>query len=300
MLALDLLPRWVASLFDTLIGDKGYITFGSLAAAYLAVYGLFDTKSTQEETRASTERILFMTSVNAGNAASFVTAMKTFGDVQAISATEHPNVFGFWQWAQTYQPNRISLLTWARLRLQSCHEDACSLSKGSRLDLTGANLGDAGLSGVDLSGADLRGANLRDADLTSADLSGANLSGANMSGAQLSGAKLMDAKLNSVNLLDANLVAAGLCGADLTPKPLRGGNAARETILQGANLSGADLSGANLGDSGVAVSQAQLDQACGIGTKLSELKLKGDSTVKLTIRPCKEDEWGWEGPPCSK
>ena len=68
MLALDLLPRWVASLFDTLIGDKGYITFGSLAAAYLAVYGLFDTKSTQEETRASTERILFMTSVNAGNA----------------------------------------------------------------------------------------------------------------------------------------------------------------------------------------------------------------------------------------
>ena len=49
---------------------------GTVFAAYFAVFGLIDAKSTQEETRASLERSLFVTLVSSGNAASFVAAMK--------------------------------------------------------------------------------------------------------------------------------------------------------------------------------------------------------------------------------
>jgi hypothetical protein len=48
---IDLPARWLMSLLDALISDKGYITAGSIIAAYLAVFGLIDTRSTQEETR---------------------------------------------------------------------------------------------------------------------------------------------------------------------------------------------------------------------------------------------------------
>jgi hypothetical protein len=56
--------------------------------------------------------------------------------------------------------------------------------KGTRANLSGADLYGADLSGANLSGADLYGANLSGANLYCANLSGADLSGANLSGAE--------------------------------------------------------------------------------------------------------------------
>ena len=95
--------------------------------------------------------------------------------------------------------------------------------KGTRADLSGANLYEANLSGAKLYEANLYGANLSGANLSRTDLSGANLSGANLYEANLSGANLSGANLYGANLSRANLSGANLSGAN----------------LYGANLSGA-------------------------------------------------------------
>jgi hypothetical protein len=150
--------RWLMDLLDGVSGNRGYLAVGSVLAAYLAVFGLIDTKSTQEETRASVERSLFITLVSAGNAASFVAAMKEFGLTQSMPATEHPSLLRFWEWGRTYQPNREPMWHWAEWRLALCGDKGakdCSVTDDSRLDLRGANLRNADLSMVYLRGADL-------------------------------------------------------------------------------------------------------------------------------------------------
>jgi len=143
-----------------------------------------------------------------------------------------------------------------------------------------AELYRANLSGADLSGADLSGANLSAALLSAAALSGADLSGAILTGANLRGADLIGAHL-SATLTGADLSTANLSAAILTGANLRG------AFLIGANLSGALLGGANLGGAnlsgailiGATVSQAQLEEACGIDVKLDP---------GLTIKPCQK------------
>jgi hypothetical protein len=134
-LMLDAPARWLMDLFDTVSGVRGYLAVGSVRAAYLAVYGVIDAKSTQEETRASVERSLFITLVSSNNAASFVAAMKEFGSIQVMPATEHPSLFPFWEWGRTYQPNREPMLRWAQERLGWCNKSAkdCSLKDDTRL-----------------------------------------------------------------------------------------------------------------------------------------------------------------------
>ncbi len=85
--------------------------------------------------------------------------------------------------------------------------------KGSRANLSGADLSGANLYGADLSRADLYGANLSGANLYGADLSRANLSGANLYGADLYGADLSRANLSRANLSGANLSGANLSTA---------------------------------------------------------------------------------------
>lgn len=174
LLLLDVPARWVMNLADTVIGSRGYFTVGSVLAVYLAVFGLIDAKATQEETRASVERGVFMTLVSGGNAASFVAAMKDFGPTQTMRVTEHPSWFKFWEWGRAYPdpPNRLPMWHWAQARLGLCKEKSkdCSLQDGVRLDLGAADLRGAFLRDADLGGAYLTGARLRDADLGGAYL----------------------------------------------------------------------------------------------------------------------------------
>jgi hypothetical protein len=111
-----------------------------------------------------------------------------------------------------------------------------------------------GREGPDLSNAHIPQARLRDADLRETDLTGANLSGANLSGAVLNGADLSDADLRHADLSGADLSYAHLSHAD----------------LDSVHLDGADLRHA-------AVTQAQLEEACGKDVKLDP---------GLTIKPC--------------
>ena len=127
--------------------------------------------------------------------------------------------------------------------------------KGTRADLSGAdlreanliraNLYGANLREADLSKADLRGANLREADLSEADLYGANLREADLSGADLYGANLREADLSEADLREANLYGAKLREADLSEANLYGAKL-READLSEADLYGAKLREANL------------------------------------------------------
>jgi uncharacterized protein YjbI with pentapeptide repeats len=160
--------------------------------------------------------------------------------------------------------------------------------RGSRADLSHADLSDADLSGADLSRADLSGADLSRAylsraDLIRADLSHAYLSGADLSHAYLSGADLSGAYLSRADLSRADLSLADLSGADLSGADLS------RADLSGADLSGAVLSGADL--SGAVLSGADLSGACmgnwrilpDEGTIVGWKKLSGGVICKLQI-----------------
>ena len=181
-MVLDVPARWLMDIGDTFVGNRGYVALGTVSAAYVAVFGLIDAKSTQEQTQASLERSQFITLVSAGNPASFVAATKGFGPTQTIRATKHPDFLRFWHWDQTYQPNMDPLWQWALWRLELCNRSTkdCALDDNARIDLSRADLHDA----------HLRDTRLRDADLSRADLRGSDLSGASLSDAILWGAQL--------------------------------------------------------------------------------------------------------------
>jgi hypothetical protein len=130
--------------------------------------------------------------------------------------------------------------------------------RGSRADLSHADLSGADLSGADLSRADLSGADLSRADLSRADLIRADLSHAYLSGADLSHAYLSGADLSGAYLSGADLSRADLSGADLS----------------GAVLSGADLSGACMGNWRILPDE---------GTIVGWKKLSGGVICKLQI-----------------
>jgi hypothetical protein len=132
----------------------------------------------------------------------------------------------------------------------------------------------ANLSFADLSLSDVGGTFLANANLRWASLFHANLSGAVLIGANLTSANLIHADLRGAVLFGANLTRADLAGADLSL-----------AFLFGANLSGANLSGAHNYEfspgKGISppakISQAQLDEACGVDAELPP---------GLTLKPC--------------
>jgi hypothetical protein len=229
---LDLPLRWLVSLVDLVLihwgtgllerlrRKRGYVTAGSIVAVYFAIYGLIDTKSTQEETQATVERNLFMSMVISGNVPSFVAAMQNFGPVQTMEVTAHPDPFRLWTWRRTYPPNLKPMWQWARARLGTCKPNECSLDlkvqpENTRIELVGADLRGADLHIVGLSRANLFFADLSGADLSGADLRDANLAGAGLRGADLRNADLRDADLLGVDLRDADLRDADLRGTGL-------------------------------------------------------------------------------------
>jgi uncharacterized protein YjbI with pentapeptide repeats len=115
-------------------------------------------------------------------------------------------------------------------------------AKGTRADLTGADLTDAVLTRADLRDADLTRAVLTDAVLTRADLTSAVLTRAVLRGADLTGADLTDVVLTDAVLTRAVLTRADLTGADLTRADLT------DAVLTDAVLTRADLTDAVLTD----------------------------------------------------
>jgi len=222
-----------------------------------------------------------MSMVTGGKAPDFVAAMKTFGPVQTMEATAHPDLFRFWAWGRTYRPNLRPMRNWVGFRLRTCTSVECSLDGKTRLELSFADLRNADLgvthliddllavimgilstsrvneSAVSLSIleniVDLHGANLRGANLHTADLSAAHLGGANLTLADLHGANLRGTDLSRADLSHADLGGADLSSADL-----------RSAKLDSAVLSDTDLSRTKLDG------QAQLDQACGTNIKPPE------------------------------
>ncbi len=127
-------------------------------------------------------------------------------------------------------------------------------------NLRGADLSNASFYAVTMNGADLRGANLENADISNqedwmrgADLRGANLSsahlgfvfmeGTDLRGANLSSAKMYCTYLNGADLRGAILVETNLSSAYLRGADLRGVHFSK-TNLREASLQGADVRGA--------------------------------------------------------
>ncbi len=168
----------------------------------------------------------------------------------------------------------------------------------SRVDLSGANLGEANLSEASLGGvnlskalllvANLSGANLQDSDLKGANLIKANLSGASFPRADLAGVSLDATNLTKAVFHEANLSGATLIEANLSEANFRKANMSN-SILVNADLSGADFSSADLRGATFSseywgkfddISREQLSHACG---DQKTLLPEG-----LTIEPCSD------------
>jgi uncharacterized protein YjbI with pentapeptide repeats len=285
----DVAVRWLVTILAAIVGDRGYLTAGSIAAAYLAIYGLVDAKHLREENQASLERSTFVTLVSAGEPANFVTALKTFGPIQTRMATKPPSWLEFWTWGQKEDPNGPFMHQWALDRFKRCRSGICSLDKDIRIDLSGANLTGANLWNVDLSGADLRGAHLAGADLHEANLNRATLAEAVLAQAKLSKARMSEANLRGADLRASDLAEAWLDHADLSDKsatfegargaPVNMSNAnLAKAYLENANMHKAKLTDANL--AGANLNGANLD-----GADLSGATLAGARYNAGTIFP---------------
>jgi len=289
-LFVDLISRWLVTLVDSLIADRGYLVAGSVAAAYLAIYGVLDAKHQREDTQASFERSTFIALVTSANPASFVVGMKSFGQVQRVEVTQSPSLFEPWSWFQRNQPNLDFLSVWARYQLSACKPLTCSSDEKWRIDLSHANLAKASLRDTELYGAYLFGAQLVGADLSHSNLSGAILNEADLSGANLSHAdlsplgkfpssktqvlnlKLPYADLSYADLSYANVDHADMRGANLSCARFVGAN------LYGVNLSNANLMGVNLGNahiSGLILTAANLTGANLTNIDLSTSEISG-------------------------
>jgi hypothetical protein len=162
---IDLVLRWMVTLIDAAVGDRGYLTVGSIVGAYLAFYGLIDASHQRGENRASLERSTFVTLVSSNNPASFVVALKRFGKIQSMKATAEPELLQFWSWTHQSTPNMDFMYQWALHQFPLCLPRICSLDDKVRIDLAEVDLDETDLHDVDLHGADLHGAHLTAADL---------------------------------------------------------------------------------------------------------------------------------------
>jgi uncharacterized protein YjbI with pentapeptide repeats/formylglycine-generating enzyme required for sulfatase activity len=87
---------------------------------------------------------------------------------------------------------------------------------GPYVNLSSANLNDAGLHEIDLTNAVLIGADLTNANLNRANLNGANLNETSLTGAHINYADLSNSNLTGVDLSNASLEYANLYGAELS------------------------------------------------------------------------------------
>jgi uncharacterized protein YjbI with pentapeptide repeats/tetratricopeptide (TPR) repeat protein len=107
--------------------------------------------------------------------------------------------------------------------------------ESARVDLSGADLGDARLWGASLSGADLRDADLTGADLRGAVAGRADLRGARLVGARLDGVDLTGAIVGGADLRLADLRGAYLTNVDLAATRMDGARVCADDLARAAS-----------------------------------------------------------------
>jgi len=117
-----------------------------------------------------------MTLVSSGNKASFISAMKYFGDAQNIKVRKEPEILNPNTWFGTYQPNQLPMWRWCRQYLSQCNTISCGDREGKyRIDLSEVRMDFSMLIGIDFHKADMHKSSLIRADLTESNLDEANL-----------------------------------------------------------------------------------------------------------------------------
>ena len=163
--------------------------------------------------------------------------------------------------------------------------------RGTRANLSAAELAGHDLSGMLLRRIKLDHALLRNANLAAADLQQANLIGADLRGARLAGADLGAARISGANLQAADIEEAVLVGADLE-FAMMARAVLRRARLRGADMSGVNLDGADLREAdlrevnlrGASLRQARLDHADLRAARLGGAFLNGASLRAADLR----------------
>jgi len=176
----EVIQRWCTSVRKYLTGEDGYKILLAVAAAYIGLYKILETRYQNLAAQASSERAALLSSESCDHAEAFISAMKSFAPVQTMMVPSEPNLLKPWTlFSRSAAPNREVLWIWARDLFESCHQDYREDDKTKlRIDLRRANFGRADLHEVDLHGVDLRNVSLRGADLHRANFENANLVGA--------------------------------------------------------------------------------------------------------------------------
>lgn len=232
---------WIKSGWESLIGPKGYLIIPTIIASYIGAYTIVEAMHARSLNYSSFERSTFMTLVSSGNKASFISAMKYFGDVQTIKVKKEPEIFNATSWLETNQPNLKPMWRWCLQYLEQCDALNCGDMKNNiRIDLSQARMNEAMLIGVNLNHSNLYKAWLINTDLSESNLSSSYLNEAYLNGVILEDADLRNAKFEYTiliggNLEDANAEGASFKGADF-----------EKAILLGTNFTNANLQNANL------------------------------------------------------
>ena len=215
-------------------------------AAYVALHAMFEARHDRQMNEVLFERDVFVSLVTSGNRGDFVTAMKTFGEIQRREIYSAPPLLKIWRWWDLEEPNRDALWQWARDRLALCKPSECGDPSsairhgGFRIDLENADLRNGELRAVNFSGSNLIRAEFNDAVLVLADFQLAHLWNADLSAAELTDAKFQHADLFKADLQEAVLWKADFENASLEEVDFR------HADLQHANLRYADLRNADL------------------------------------------------------
>lgn len=233
----SVLRGWIESSYKSLIGPKGYLIVPTLIGAWVGAYSIVEAMHSRSLNYSSFERGAFMTLVSSGNKASFIAAMKYFGETQTIKVRNVPEINHPSTWFGTYQPNMLPMWRWCRQYLAQCTPNLCGNGKDIRVDLSETKMDWSMLIGIDFHKADMQKAWLIRADLSESNLDDVNLDGSQMLSCLLVDSTLRGASIKWTDLSEANLEDADAEGANF-----------QGSILENCNLSGANLRNADLQD----------------------------------------------------
>lgn len=283
----SVLRGWLESSFKSLTGPKGYLIIPTLIAAWVGTYSIVEAMHSRSLNYSSFERSAFVTLVSSGSKASFIAAMKYFGETQTIEVRNQPDIFHPKTWVGTYQPNKLPMWRWCRQYLAQCTPALCGNGSDIRIDLSEAKMDWSMLIGVDFHNADLSKSWLIRADLTESNFNNANLDESQMLASLLVDATLQGASIRWTNLSEADFEDADAEGANFQ------GSILEKCNLSGANFQNTNLNGARLTDAnltGTDFTNANFEGADTTGAIIDDTILSGATWTDGTI--CSENSIG--------